>query len=280
MNIAVMGANSHIARGLIDRFMKTKYEVYLFTTDCEKLKNNIPRKREYDICDYSAFQFNEYDVIINCIGPGTRVKNITDYFTLTEKYDEMAIQYLLLHPKCKYITFSSGIVDNFKTAFKEVMQYYALVRLYLETKHRAFKQLNIIDLRLYSYFSEYIDLSDNYFLCDIIKAIKNNKRLIVGSDNFIRDYLHPDDLYHVILEIIIGDGHNKMIRIGSASPITKQEILDYFVIKGLKYKYGRSKETSRKYYYPETIDNSPVYTSIKTIRLGYDKMILNKKKRR
>jgi len=216
MNIGIFGANSHIAKGLVSSFLKdmkkSGWYLYLFS----RKPNLVYHGHSYDQLDEIKL-----DVIINCVGVGTN-PDPSDYFTVTEKYDNLAIEYLKKHPKCLYISFSSGVVHT------PLDSDYGVVRLYTERKHRAFKKLNIVDLRLYCYFSSFINLKDDYFMCDIIKAVKKKKTFSVGKQNFIRDYIHPKDLFQLIQKIIKVGKVNDAFEVYSKSPVTKQEIVNHF----------------------------------------------------
>lgn len=212
MNIAIWGATSHIAKGLIHNF-----------GDKETL-------HPFNRGEYDYLHMTELDVIINCVGVGTNPKPKTKYFTVTEKFDNLAINYLKKHSECLYISFSSGVVH------RPTSSDYATVRLYAEAKHRAFKNLNIVDLRLYSYFSRWINLDDNYFMCDVIKALLNNQTLVTYQFDIIRDFIHPEDLFKVVKSLLGKKKVNRAIEVASSKPINKWEVLDYFKKEyGLKY---------------------------------------------
>jgi nucleoside-diphosphate-sugar epimerase len=265
MNIAIMGATSHIAKGLIDRFLQSgKDHIYLFVRSADKIKNFLStiatsENDNYTICtNYQDFFSFSYDVIINCIGVGTLNKhrgNYTLYFMVTEEYDNLAIQYI--DEKCQnalYISFSSGAVygrehsapveehsvNNVKVNQIAPQDYYAIVRLNAETKHRAFNRLNIIDLRVFSYFSRFIDLSDGYFITDVLNCILKKQILVTDNVNMVRDYLHPDDLFSMINKCLNKGKINAAFDVVSSKPVEKNDILEYFAkVYGLKYEIGR-----------------------------------------
>ena len=75
MNIVIMGATSHIAKGLIDRFLhRGEDHVYLFSRSADKVPLFLdaigrPGNGKYTICtDYRVFSSLSYDIIINCVG--------------------------------------------------------------------------------------------------------------------------------------------------------------------------------------------------------------------
>ena len=68
MNIVIMGATSHIAKGLIDRFLhRGDDHMYLFSRSGEKVEHFLdaiggPGKGNHTICtDYRAFSSFSYD---------------------------------------------------------------------------------------------------------------------------------------------------------------------------------------------------------------------------
>jgi nucleoside-diphosphate-sugar epimerase len=256
-----MGATSHIAKGLIDRFLlRGDDQLYLFTRSADKLQHflsSIGRNNDgnYSIYrDYQDFASFPYDVIINCVGVETRNKHncdFTRYFNVTEEYDRVAIGYLLnRNPGALYISFSSGAVygRGFSMPAEESSvnrlsvnqiipeDYYGIARINAEAKHRAYCNLRIIDLRIFSYFSRYINLADGYFITDVMQAILHNKVLATDNNNIVRDYLHPDDLFAMIVKCIHAGKINQAFDVNSSRPAPKQEILDYFASAyGLRY---------------------------------------------
>ena len=262
MNIAIMGATSHIAKGLIDRFLQRgKDHLYLFTRSADKIQDFLtaigtPGNGNYTVCsNYQLFSSFSYDVIINCVGAGTMNKHTGDYtvyFMVTEEYDNLAIGYLWKkRPNALYISFSSGAVygrghsasvgeksvNNVKVNQLSPQDYYAIVRLNAEAKHRAYNRLNIVDLRIFSYFSRHLDLADSYFMAEVINCILSKNVMLTDSVNMVRDYLHPDDLFSMINRCIDAGTINAAFDVSSSKSVEKKEILDYFSREyGLEYK--------------------------------------------
>jgi len=263
--IAILGATSHIAKGLIRYFLKNggfflhlfarvPENVHSFLSTLATTSNNSYLLNE----GYADFPDGGYDVIINCIGAGTLNKHkgdYTSYFTVTEEYDNLIVDYCKKNPDALYISLSSGAVygrghdapvhkdsvNRVKVNQINPEDYYSIVRLYTESKHRAYGWLNIVDLRIFSYFSRFIDLADGYFITDVIDCTLNNKVLFTDNVNIIRDYLHPFDLFAMILSCIDAGKLNVAFDMISSKPVTKQEILDYFSIEyGLIYKVRQS----------------------------------------
>lgn len=273
-NIAILGSNAHIARGLI-RNLQNEKEVKLFLfsrnhTGVEKFLGY--NDHNCSMAHYPNMYCYKFDMIINCVGVGTEKKDYTKYFTVLSKYDDMVMEYLSENPDCKYVFFSTGSIHRGIPKRVDSVgktQYPAIVRLFLETKHRAHQELNIADLRIYSYFSRYINLEDNYLICDIIKAVKNKTVLKTSSMNIIRDYLHPNDLFGCVKKLLSQKKFNKAIEVGSAQPVRKFEIIKYFQKKyNLEYKIAKVESVAtgnKDEYFPARPDNNPKYSSIRTI---------------
>ena len=188
------------------------------------------------------------------MGVETRNKHdcdFTRYFTVTEEFDNLAVGYLKdKNPDALYISFSSGAVygkgfsdagsticvNSLKVNHVVPQDYYGIVRINAEAKHRAHPNLRIIDLRIFSYFSRYINLTDGYFITDVMEAILDNRVLVTDSTDIVRDYLHPEDLFSMIVKCVHAGRINQAIDVSSSRPVAKQEILDYFTSAyGLKY---------------------------------------------
>ena len=72
----------------------------------------------------------------------------------------------------------------------------------IEKVHRCLNHLPIVDLRVFSYVGQNVNLDSKLFLSQIIKSIKSSKVLTVSPDDFVRDYIHEDDFFSLILQII------------------------------------------------------------------------------
>lgn len=300
MNIAILGATSHIAKGLIHQYSKQPgHHLFLFSRRPECVQAFVneldPTWKGRNIIDgYQDFSSYPFDLIINCVGVETRNANqcdFTRYFSVTEQFDNLVIDYLKhKSPKTLYISFSSGAV--YGKGFSEPAtpssrachsvnhlqkdDFYAIVRLNAEAKHRAHDGLRIVDLRVFSYFSRYINTEDGYLVTDIFKSILQQKTLITQDANVTRDYLHMDDLFSFIERISLSPDINEAIDLMSAKPISKTEMIDHFQKKfGLevinKKSLGDSSATGEKQQYYSTfsraseLGHQPKYTSMETL---------------
>lgn len=290
--IAILGSTGHIAKSLINIFCKESgYELFLFSRNPEKVDefmNNYDKS--YHNCLIQWFDAYDYDVIINCIGIGNPAKIDAYVFSLTEGYDNIILTYLRSHPNTLYINFSSGAVygGEWRSPVNESSyvtlnmnnvadkDFYGIAKLYSEAKHRTLKKFNIVDLRVFGYFSRFIDLQYPYFLCDVIKCVKNNTVLETTQNIMRRDYVNPEDLFYLIEICIEQKQINDVFDVYSLDYADKTEILEYFVHEyGLKctigHKHISSATGSKTNYYSnnrkaEKIGYTPKYSSLDTIK--------------
>ncbi|PIQ85450.1 MAG: hypothetical protein COV73_05725 [Candidatus Omnitrophica bacterium CG11_big_fil_rev_8_21_14_0_20_43_6] len=247
--IAILGASGHIAKGLILNFMQQAkaQELFLFARSPKKVKKFLSAqslKGNPHIYDFKHFLRLKYDVIINCVGLGTpaELKQASaEVFKLTEEFDNLILGYLRRNPKTIYINFSSGAVYCVSVNDLKPEHYYGIAKLHQEAKHRALPKLNIVDLRIFSYFSRFIELDSGYFLTELLKCLKAKKALVTDACDFVRDFLAPGDLFNLIGLVIKRKPFNGVLDVYSLRPVTKFKLLEYFVKNySLKYIIKRS----------------------------------------
>jgi len=262
MRIAILGANSQIAKDLLLSFSKKKkYEFSLFVRKVELLKkwiNNKNLNESYQVQEYSNFNNNQkYDLIINFVGIGdpAKVQEIgNNIFKITEQYDEMVLEYLKYNKETKYIFLSSGAVyggDYKDPVNKDTLatidinnlaatDWYAIAKLYVEAKHRSLPNLFIVDVRVFNYFSRTQSMNARFLITDIVHAIKNKEVFKTSSENIARDFITPPDFYNLIRTIIDFKPINIALDCYTKSPVLKFDLLSEFGSKfGLKYEVDK-----------------------------------------
>lgn len=300
-SVAIFGSTSHIAKGLIRRFLRDgAVGLHLYTRSPGALRGFLgaagldPAGCEIH-AGYADFPGSAYDVVINCVGVGPLSKlegDFTRYFTVTEEYDNRILAWQRERcPEALYVSLSSGAVygRSFAAPAAEESEncirvnrilkedYYAIVRLNAEAKHRAFERLRIADLRVFAYFSRDIDPTDAYFINEVLGCVSAGTELVTGEADIVRDYLHPEDLFSAVVKCIGAGAVNAAFDVVSAAPVTKFEILDYFSARhGLRYRVepslSQASATGSKNVYcsqygrAREIGYEPAYTSMDTIR--------------
>jgi nucleoside-diphosphate-sugar epimerase len=247
MKIAILGATSRIAQDLILSFSKNKeYNFSLFSRNIKLLKewaSSANLNGEYQVQAYDDFSDNQkYDIIINFVGigdPEKAQKMGSDIFKITEKYDDMVLEYLKLHKETKYFFLSSGAVygGNYQKPVDEntvatidinnlkSTDWYTLAKLHAEAKHRALFNFSIVDVRVFNYFSHTQDMNARFLITDIVRAIKNKKIFKTSADNIVRDFITPPDFYHLVQSIIDYKPINTVLDCYTQAPISKFDLL-------------------------------------------------------
>ena len=263
MRIAILGATSQIAQDLILSFSKYKdYDFSIFGRNVALLQKWINSENlsdKYQVQEYSEFgNHQKYDVIINFVGIGDPIKAQiigSDIFTITEQYDDMALNYLKQHKETKYIFMSSGAVyggsyqkpvnentvatvdiNNLKST-----DWYAISKLYAEAKHRSMPELSIVDVRVFNYFSHTQNMDARFLITDIVRAIKNKEVFKTSADNIVRDFITPPDFYRLIQAIIDYSPINLALDCYTKASVSKLDLLANFESKfGVQYKINKS----------------------------------------
>lgn len=249
--IAILGATGHMAKNIIAGLIPNeRYHLRLFARNMKALNafldQHIKVGADFEINNFAEFGSHKYDVIINCIGIGdpAKLKKIGgSIFKLTEEFDNIILDYLESDRTALYINLSNGIAygsnfntpaDDNKAAIIHInnispTDYYSIAKINAEAKHRAFSQFNIIDLRIFGFFSRFVDLKTPYFLSDLVNCILHNKEFVTGNNDMVRDYIDPRDLISLIEKCIEIHRINDVFDVYSLDPIRKFQIIEYFV---------------------------------------------------
>lgn len=282
--ISILGSNSHIAKGLIYNFLKTEnISLYLYTRNPQKTKLFIEKLKKAPNTEifikegYADDIVSNSDLLINCVGVGT-AKNMegeySRWFTVIEKFDNLCLEYLKQNPNTLYISFSSGsiygefsnpvgenTVNNLQVNNIQCKDYYPIARINSEAKHRSFEKFKIVDLRIFSYFSRFADLNEDYFINELISSVINQNTFITNETNIVRDYIHPDDLFKLIMKCSDVGKINAAFDVISKAPVEKFEIINYFASNyNLKYEVKNSLDiqsgTGKKNVYYSKFDKA------------------------
>ena len=264
MKIAILGATGHVSKNMIDNLRR--HELYLFSRNQHR--------------SYSDFFNHDYDAIINCIGFGDPVKIANagvNLFLVTEEYDNKILEYLKNSPDTKYVFISSGVVHlPFDVNNISKQTFYQMPKINAEAKHRAMPDYNIVDIRLYSFFSRYTNLDAGFFMSALIKSIKEKTEFVTDYSTLIRDYINPKDLTSLAMHCLKKYKINGAYDSYSNSSVEKMEIINYFVNNyKLKVKFvdkatnfssvGLNKYVSVNHDAAK-LGYSPQYTSMETIK--------------
>lgn len=247
MRIAILGATSQIAKDLVLSFSsQSSHELMLYARRPEVVSQwlaSVGLSNRYAVADFDAFGADEqFDAILNFVGVGNPAQAAAmgaSIFDITLKYDEMALDYVRQHPECRYLFLSSGaaygasfdapVDENTKAVVAinnlQSTDWYAVVKLHAECRHRALPHLPIIDIRVFNYFSCTQDISARFLITDIMRAIRDKAVLKTSSDYIVRDYLHSSDFHKLVSALLSAPAANVAVDCYSRAPIDKPNLL-------------------------------------------------------
>jgi len=247
VRIAILGATSQISKDLVLSFSKQcNHELELFARRPEVVSQwltSIGLSDRYPVADFAAFSADgHFDAILNFVGVGNPAQTVAmgaSIFDVTLKYDEIALDYVRLHPQCRYIFLSSGaaygssfdapVDENTKAVVAinnlQPQDWYSVAKLHAECRHRLLPHLIIVDIRVFNYFSHTQDISARFLITDILRAICDKTVLKTSSDYIVRDFLHPSDFYNLVAALLVSPATNVAVDCYSKAPIDKPTLL-------------------------------------------------------
>lgn len=296
--VAILGATGYIGKSLAYEFMAhpDAYELYLFSRSVSTLRDTLGdlgmdvSRNTY--CELSDFSTYDYDVIINCTGvsdPMVLKQNPKKIIEITEGIDQMVLGYLREHISAIYIYISSGAVygstsmlsgTELQKAYEEGKDLnagdcYMLSKINIEKAHMALPTFNIVDLRVFSFFSRFFNKGSHFLMSDIVTSLQEGKIFETSDEDIVRDYVSPSDLFALVECSILKEKIHDVFDVYSKRPVSKFELLSF-----LKERYNLSytikelppekKGLSQHSYYAtnrkaETIGYEPKYTSLEGI---------------
>lgn len=297
MKLAIIGATSQIARDLIIRLLTVQcHSLELYSRKPEILKEWLIHKgySERYTSNHidTIFIDPQYDAVLNFIGAGdpAKVRDLgSSIFKLTQYFDSKIIDYLYSNPSCKYIFLSSGAVygDIFSHAQESHTyskfninnlndsDWYGLAKFQAEVTHRSLEKLNIVDVRVFGYFSENQDLESKFILSEMYRAIRDDVVFITGRNEMVRDYIHPDDFYQLVNRVLMSGLGNYAVDCYSREIISKEKMICAMYHNfNMKFRYidettdfRVNKKNERTFYYSKNvkigkdINYNPIYSS-------------------
>jgi nucleoside-diphosphate-sugar epimerase len=308
MRIAVLGATSQIAKDLVWSFAaQNRHDLVLFARRKDAVSKwlaSVNLADRYMVADFAGFSTDEhFDAIINFVGVGDPAQAVAMgaiIFDITLQYDELALNYLRKRPECRYLFLSSGaaygasfdapVDENTKAVFSinklEPQNWYAVAKLHAECRHRSLTQLQIVDIRVFNYFSHTQDMEARFLITDIVRAIRDKIVLKTSTAHLVRDYLHPSDFYGLVNAILTAQATNLVVDCYSKAPVEKFVLLEALQQRfGLKYEVVQTDEGinstgSKQYYYSlnrqaELFGYSPCMPSLEGIIFEIEILLKN-----
>lgn len=278
--IAILGATSQIARDLIISFSTDeKIHLHLFARRTDEVKKWLVSEGfsgRYLVDEFPEFAKHEFDVVINFVGAGNPAQIAAmgnSILDTTLRFDELVLEYLHIHPGCRYLFMSSGAAygSNFAGPAKRdtpavvpinnlaPQDWYGVAKLHAECRHRAHPEFAIIDIRVFNYFSRSQDISARFLITDILRAIRDKAVLKTSSDYIVRDFLHPADFYRLVSALLSAPAANTAVDCYSRAPIDKPNLL-----VAMKEKFGLQYEITEATVSVNATGNKAHYYSLNT----------------
>lgn len=260
--IAIFGATSQIARDLIVSFSAdANKQLHLFARRTDEVKKWLAAEGlsgRYPVDEFQEFAKQEFDAVINFVGAGNPAQIAAmgnSILDVTLRFDELVLEYLRLHPSCRYLFMSSGAA--YGSRFTEPARrdtpaivpinnlapqdWYGVAKLHAECRHRSHPEFAIIDMRVFNYFSRSQDVSARFLITDILRAIRDKAVLKTSSDYIMRDFLHPADFYRLVSALFSAPAANAVVDCYSRAPIDKPGLLAAMQEEfGLRYEMTES----------------------------------------
>ena len=271
----IIGANGQIAKSIINELPKSEF-LFLLTSNKVKLLKflkEIKKNNNYTIIesDYEKIIFPDgISSIINCTGFGDPTFHKSKDFFLKDlgtNIDNQILNFLEKNNNLHYFFLSTGGIYDSKKNYINARNnrklklnldnlaennYYILKKITQELLHKSLKHLNIVNLRVFGFISEFINFNSNFFLATVFKSYLSKKKFLTNERNFLRDLISVKDLIKFI-NILEKKKINDTFDIFSSKPVTKKEILKFFENKGLSLSLNLEKiQNLRK---PKLISN-------------------------
>jgi nucleoside-diphosphate-sugar epimerase len=301
MRLAMLGATSEIAKDLVLSFSALQeVELALFARRPNEVAawlKSVGLKEISEVLQIENFGVvdKRYDAVLNFVGSGNpaRIAQLGSKITdITRYYDQKALDHVSLNPDCRYIFFSSGAV--FGDVFTQPVtddsaasvsvnsihsgDWYGLAKLEAEIRHRRLQKLPIVDLRVFNYFSHTQNLTSSFMIAEVMRALLGKTMFATSTDDIVRDYLHPEDLFQLVQRVLQAPPANAALDCYSGAPVTKMKMLDALRSEfGLKYflqktDYYTDGNSAKSHYYSlsrraEKFGYNPQLTSLQGVVL-------------
>lgn len=253
--VAILGASGHIGKGLAHAlWRRDDLELFLLARSPEKVSAFLDAAgvdpERVRVLPLSDFPSHAYHTVINCVGigtPGRLERELGAVFDLTQRFDDLVLDYLKKETGTLYVNMSSGAAygtdfsappgeetqARFNANRLDPAEFYGIAKLNCEARHRALGAYNIVDLRVFGYFSRFIDLDEKFLLSEMASCMLGDTIFSTGPGDIWRDFVTPDDLAALILCLMRQGRINDVFDVYSAAPVSKFQLVEHFAAAGM-----------------------------------------------
>jgi len=240
MKILIIGSKGFIGSHLKKYFTNISYEVHGCDIIDDISQNNYT-KVDVVTPDYEKLFKKQYDVCVNCSGAANVSKSFDNALNDFELNSINVIRILeaikLLNPKCKFINISSAAVygnpltlpisENNELSPVSPYGYHKLIAESILDEYYNLWQIQTCSARIFSAYGN--GLKKQLFYDISRKFIREEEVHFFGTGKETRDFIHIDDICHV-MEIIINNDkfQSSKINIANGEQISIGEIVEIF----------------------------------------------------
>lgn len=268
--VAILGATGHIGRALAGHYaQRPDVELELYSRRPEVLERVFSEHaRAVHIHHRSIYDLRncQPDILINAIGIGDPAKAREAgpaFYDLTMEAEARIDRVIRDRPSCLTVFMSSGAVYG---GFSEGPagedmpaatpinaltsgDWYGAAKIAAELRHRAKANMRVLDIRVFGFVSPFLDLSADYLVCDIVRAIMTGKAMQTDSANVVRDYIGTSELVAIIDAGERTPVINLAVDTYSRAPVSKFALLESLRHLGLDWRVESLPHVSPRHHY-------------------------------
>jgi nucleoside-diphosphate-sugar epimerase len=243
--IAILGATGQIAKGLAAELVG-EYSLALYARRPNAVEEFLVAsglaRRNVSVHGLDEPFAADTAAIVNAIGTGDprAIRALGRAIeTVTETFDLRALAHLERHRDTRYVFLSTGAVYgpdydepgrpewllNQSQAALGAGDFYPYAKLRAEARHRVRPDLSIADIRIFGYFSRYIDMEGGFLMSEIARALLRRETFRTDATDFARDYMGPRDFAQLVRCLLRCDCGYRLVEAYSAAATTKSAIL-------------------------------------------------------
>ena len=234
IQLGILGGNSQISRSLVP-LLAEDYSLTLYSRTPAKLEPFLADHPRVKNCHLHEFGRQPLELIINSIGcgdPAVLRETGSEVVDVTRYYDDLILRHLGSRT-LGYIYLSSVAVYGPTTTFPVDPHaptecppgfHYGAAKQQAEHRHKNHGGL-IVDLRIFGYVSEQLDLASGFLVAKIFSARKANVPFVPQGGDSLRDYIGATELASVISRVVARGVTNERIDVVSTQFTSRNRIL-------------------------------------------------------
>ena len=291
--VAIVGATGHIGKALASHYANCPdIALALYSRRPQITQALFSGRATGGRVSHHALDYLELcaaDILVNCVGigdPANARKAGPAFYQLTMELEDRLDRVVQGNPGCLTVFMSSGAVygkldtgpaDETSVASIPInriapSEWYGSAKLAAELRHRAQPERRVLDIRVFGFVSEFLDLGTQYLICDIVKALRTGTVMHTSDQDIVRDYIGTAELAELIDLANERPSINMAVDTYSLEPVSKFVLLDALRPLGLAWHIEASGEQTGRHHYwsrlrsAESLGYRPVRKSTDIVR--------------